>query len=373
MTEPRCARPRVRDSLEPHVVAGRPRPDPERPGARDTGDGRRVVLDLFDDDGVEDPERRVCEARRERPVGGAQRELDGSQRRRLDPAEEARVALGVAGACRGRPGARARRRARSGRASGSGRPWRATTGSASPAGRRTRRRAGRRGQRRGAGAGRRVRTTVTSSGLLRAAGLSGIGTRAAFEPRLAPGRRVSIMQRHMAAARRRADRLAIHDRRTPVGGGERMSRLRIGALVAAGAILVAACGGSTATTAPASQAPASQAPASEAPASEAPEPAGGGNAQGGRHPRRRHPRRHQPHRPVDHRRRELVLRARADGRDPRHAQAGHRWRDHPVAGRQLDDQRRRPDLRRSSSTPASSSMTAPTSTPLPSRRTSTAG
>jgi putative spermidine/putrescine transport system substrate-binding protein len=40
--------------------------------------------------------------------------------------------------------------------------------------------------------------------------------------------------------------------------------------VAVTGILVAACGGSAATTAPASQAPASQAPASEAPASEAP-------------------------------------------------------------------------------------------------------
>jgi peptide/nickel transport system substrate-binding protein len=49
-----------------------------------------------------------------------------------------------------------------------------------------------------------------------------------------------------------------------------MTRSRFGALFAASAILVAACGGSTPSTAPASQAPASQAPASEAPATEAP-------------------------------------------------------------------------------------------------------
>ena len=55
-----------------------------------------------------------------------------------------------------------------------------------------------------------------------------------------------------------------------------MSRIRFGALFAATAIAVAACGGSTATNAPATQAPASTAPgataapASEAPASEAP-------------------------------------------------------------------------------------------------------
>lgn len=55
-----------------------------------------------------------------------------------------------------------------------------------------------------------------------------------------------------------------------------MSRIRFGALFAATAILVAACGGSTATPAPATSAPASTepaattAPATEAPASEAP-------------------------------------------------------------------------------------------------------
>jgi peptide/nickel transport system substrate-binding protein len=55
-----------------------------------------------------------------------------------------------------------------------------------------------------------------------------------------------------------------------------MSRVRIGALIATAAIVVAACGGSTATTAPATAAPASAepgataAPASEAPASESP-------------------------------------------------------------------------------------------------------
>ena len=83
-----------------------------------------------------------------------------------------------------------------------------------------------------------------------------------------------------------------------------MSRLRIGALVAAGAILVAACGGSTATPSPA----ASQAPVErrrrlrEAPRQRGPsQPAA--DAQGGWHARRRHPGRHQPHRPVAHRRR----------------------------------------------------------------------
>ena len=49
-----------------------------------------------------------------------------------------------------------------------------------------------------------------------------------------------------------------------------MTRSRFGALFAASAILVAACGGSTPSTAPATQAPASQAPATEAPATEAP-------------------------------------------------------------------------------------------------------
>ncbi len=50
-----------------------------------------------------------------------------------------------------------------------------------------------------------------------------------------------------------------------------MSRTRFGALFAAAAIVVAACGGSSATPAPASQAPATAAPASqEAPATEAP-------------------------------------------------------------------------------------------------------
>jgi peptide/nickel transport system substrate-binding protein len=49
-----------------------------------------------------------------------------------------------------------------------------------------------------------------------------------------------------------------------------MSRIRFGALLATAAIAFSACGGPTATTAPASAAPASQAPASAAPASEAP-------------------------------------------------------------------------------------------------------
>lgn len=48
------------------------------------------------------------------------------------------------------------------------------------------------------------------------------------------------------------------------------TKLRFASLVGAVAIVAAACGSGTATTAPASQAPASQAPASEAPASEAP-------------------------------------------------------------------------------------------------------
>lgn len=66
-----------------------------------------------------------------------------------------------------------------------------------------------------------------------------------------------------------------------------MSRVRIGALIAAGAILVAACGGSTATPAPTtaptsapSTAPESQAPAS-APASETPSQAAGTPKEGG--------------------------------------------------------------------------------------------
>jgi peptide/nickel transport system substrate-binding protein len=49
-----------------------------------------------------------------------------------------------------------------------------------------------------------------------------------------------------------------------------MTRRRIGALFAASAILVAACGGSTPSTAPATQAPATTAPSGEAPATEAP-------------------------------------------------------------------------------------------------------
>ena len=49
-----------------------------------------------------------------------------------------------------------------------------------------------------------------------------------------------------------------------------MARLRFGTLLAAGAIIVAACGGSTATSAPASEAPASAAPgASSAPSASA--------------------------------------------------------------------------------------------------------
>ncbi|MEO5966094.1 MAG: sugar ABC transporter substrate-binding protein [Candidatus Limnocylindrales bacterium] len=47
----------------------------------------------------------------------------------------------------------------------------------------------------------------------------------------------------------------------------RTSLARLGVLLTAGALLVAACGGSAATSAPASQAPVSQAPASDAPAS----------------------------------------------------------------------------------------------------------
>jgi peptide/nickel transport system substrate-binding protein len=52
-----------------------------------------------------------------------------------------------------------------------------------------------------------------------------------------------------------------------------MSRLRIGALIAAGTIMVAACGGSTATPTPVtSQAPSSQTPATEAPSASAETP-----------------------------------------------------------------------------------------------------
>jgi len=62
-----------------------------------------------------------------------------------------------------------------------------------------------------------------------------------------------------------------------------MSRLRIGALIAAGTIMVAACGGSTATPTPApSQAPSSQTPATEAPSAETPStPAEGTPKEGG--------------------------------------------------------------------------------------------
>jgi peptide/nickel transport system substrate-binding protein len=57
-----------------------------------------------------------------------------------------------------------------------------------------------------------------------------------------------------------------------------MARLRFGTLLAAGAIIVAACGGSTATIAPASEAPASAEPgASSAPS----EPAAGEPKDGG--------------------------------------------------------------------------------------------
>jgi peptide/nickel transport system substrate-binding protein len=57
-----------------------------------------------------------------------------------------------------------------------------------------------------------------------------------------------------------------------------MARLRIGTLLAAGALIVAACGGSTATNAPASQAPASAEPGSSASASA---PAAGEIKEGG--------------------------------------------------------------------------------------------
>ena len=57
-----------------------------------------------------------------------------------------------------------------------------------------------------------------------------------------------------------------------------MARLRIGTLLAAGAIIVAACGGSTATNAPASQAPASAEPGSSESASA---PAEGAIKEGG--------------------------------------------------------------------------------------------
>ncbi len=52
-----------------------------------------------------------------------------------------------------------------------------------------------------------------------------------------------------------------------VSHAPRTSLARLGVLLTAGALLVAACGGSAATSAPASQAPVSQAPASDAPAS----------------------------------------------------------------------------------------------------------
>ncbi len=120
-----------------------------------------------------------------------------------------------------------------------------------------------------------------------------------------------------------------------------MSRVRIGALIATAAIVVAACGGTTATTAPASEAPpasvepgATAAPATEAPREQA-------AAEGRRHPRRRHPRRHQAHRPGAHRRQQHVLRDAAGHGGPRPAQARHRpassipaW---PRAGSSRDD------------------------------------
>jgi len=65
------------------------------------------------------------------------------------------------------------------------------------------------------------------------------------------------------------------------------TKLRFASLFAGAAILVAACGGGNATTAPASVAPESTAPESTAPESGAPESPGAGPAPAGRHRRSR--------------------------------------------------------------------------------------
>ena len=111
-----------------------------------------------------------------------------------------------------------------------------------------------------------------------------------------------------------------------------MARLRFGTLLAAGAIIVAACGGSTATSAPASEAPASAEPgASSAPSEPAAgEPKDGGTLVVG------HPRRHQADRPGPDRRQQHVVRDAERHGGSRHAQARHdrraRARRSPRAG-----------------------------------------
>ena len=137
-----------------------------------------------------------------------------------------------------------------------------------------------------------------------------------------------------------------------------MTRMRIGALFAATAIILAACGGATPSSAPSGRADGRRLDrAIDRPVRRRERP------EGGWHARRRHPGRHQPDRPRARRRRELVVRPAADHRRPGHAQAGHRQRDRRPAGRQLDDQRRRPDLHLQAHGPGSSSRTARTSMP----------
>ena len=119
--------------------------------------------------------------------------------------------------------------------------------------------------------------------------------------------------------------------------------MRIGALFAVTAIVFAACGGATTSSAPASVAPppstgASTAPSVEPSASTAGTPKEGGTlvvAIPGDINRDR---------PVARRRRQLVVRAAADRRDPRHPQARHRRDIVPAPRRELDAHRRRPDV-----------------------------
>ena len=82
------------DADEPHVVARGPGVDPEGAGARDDARRRRVRRDGVDRRRVDDPGRRIGEARREGAVRATQAEADRAGRRRLDPPQQARVARG---------------------------------------------------------------------------------------------------------------------------------------------------------------------------------------------------------------------------------------------------------------------------------------